>query len=418
VQTSSFDILRFVVPGGIVVVLSELTLRVVSGDISASVFVDDVGIAIFLAFGSGVVLYFIDIAYATPQFWRGIPSQYFQEQAIKSGIPEKLATEKSLGIFLTEIEQRAPRLHQRSLLFGALYRIGFQLIFFSMVAAVGLPVLLLSTDSLMNAETLGTADPVKLAWILLSTSVLLVVALLRTFKPFLRDSDTPRGKKILRSPLLVSEIAPEGVRPVVIACSTVGVLGWLIGWSMVVGDRHVFGLAIPDEPSEGRWLIAGTSALAIVIWAFVRLVGPLSAWWSYLRTPGARKPDRPHSGSQVDSLDASIAIGPVVALFLVGDSLAIGQIATISGLLAGALWLAHLRKYERQLSGIYRNQRDWLDRNLPAVLASFGEPHADQPEPKETTDLHGRRRSIGVALAVLALAGVARWLRREKTNRS
>lgn len=410
-QTSSFDFLRLLIPGGIVVVLSELSLRVVGGDITTSVFVDDVGIAVFSAFGSGVVLYFIDVAYATPQFWRGIPSQYFEERAIENGIPERLAREKALGIFLAEIEQRAPSLHQRSLLFGALYRIGFQLVFFSLAAGVALPVLLLSTESLAAPKTLGTTDPIKIAWVLVGGSVLLVVALLRTFKPILRDERFSSGQKILRSPLLIREIAPKGVRAVVLTCSACGVLGWLAGWSMIIGGRHVAGVAIPNEPTLGRWLITGTTVVALFLWAFVRLVGPFGTWWSYIRTPGARKPDRPHSGSQVDSLDASAAIGPVVALFLVADSLTVGQVSVVSVLIAIALWLAHLGKYERQLSGIYRNQRDWLDRNLSQLLPAFDEPKAETSEQADGAIGGPRLPLAKLALILAAIAGLKKWLR-------
>jgi hypothetical protein len=367
------------VPGGIVVVLAEIAMRVYRDSVSSAAFVNDVGLAIFIAFGSGIVLYFVDIAYSTPQFWRGIPSQHLETRAVENGIPPKVAKDKALGIFFVMLEEHAPRLHDKALLYGAFYRIGFQLVFFSIVTIVLTPVGLLTRDILLHGDAYGQADPTRLAWLAVALLVLFVVAALRTFRPTAGQQESGSRPRI-RLPLSLGNLLPKGVRSLVVAIATLGSGSWALGWAFVVGGRRALFVDIPQQPTLGRWLIALATTGSLALWAFVRLVGPVKQWWKYVNTPDGRKPDRPHTGSQIDSLDSAVVLGPITALYLTGSHLSVSQIAVLSSMTAIVLWLGHIRKYERANSGLYRNQRDWIDRNLDSLLQEFPLTATESPE--------------------------------------
>jgi hypothetical protein len=107
-------------------------------------------------------------------------------------------------------------------------------------------------------------------------------------------------------------------------------------------------------------------------WCVLRLIGPLKPRWKRWTGETRAKPDVPHTELEIALLDGGAVLVSLAGLISLSGRLANVQILGLVSLQALALILSFLKKHERQLQGIYRNQVNWLDSNLEQVLALAG----------------------------------------------
>jgi hypothetical protein len=144
---SRFDFYRILLPGALLVGLFDIVIRVIGATPGSQDWSDLIGVAEFLedplrglvaAFGAGIVLYFIEPGNSAPQYYQDIPSQHLWRRMHEEGV-----TGGNISMFFRASDEFMPEaLRSRALLYGAFYRIGFQVVVFTLLAASVLPLLI------------------------------------------------------------------------------------------------------------------------------------------------------------------------------------------------------------------------------------------------------------------------------------
>jgi hypothetical protein len=335
------DFFRMLLPGAAVVFLLDLAARIVALHPAAPFnvaqalpkFLEGPLRGLAAAFGIGFVLYFLDPGYGAPQFYQGIPSTHLKGLLERRGIKAD-----AVSLYFRAMDELLPEtLRERALLYGALYRIGFQLVLYTILVAGLLPTTILLLFRRLPPLTYGRPTPVLwVSWAAVTVAIMI---------PFCKRAIS--GKSI--SP-----------GPGILAAAAINVSASILAW---VNLPFSF---IPRVPPVA--LVTTVTLAVFGAWMVVRLVGPLNIWLRHLEGRLDAKPDRPHSPIQIAALDGSIAATSLTGLVVLWPILAPAQVAATSALLCTGLTLSYLRKHERQLSGIYRNQRQWLDARLESVL--------------------------------------------------
>jgi hypothetical protein len=311
------------------------------------------------------VLYFLDPGYGAPQYYRGIPSSHLAKSLKDRGIK---AETDALSLYFLAVDQLMPEaFRERVLLYGAIYRVGFQLVLYTLLVASLLPTAILAFFGSLPPLTYGTPSPVL--WVSWGAVILTVIV------PFVREA-------IKRQPRF-----PR--RGVTVGCLTITALSVAVWINLPLSF-------LPKVRPLGSAI--AVTLVVIGFWLLLRLVGPLRVWFQYLRSGGG-KPDRPHSASEVAALDGSIALTGLVGAIVLWPALTLLQVVAICTLLWLGLMLSGFRKHERQLGGIYRNQRFWLDGEMDSILELL--PAEDQPQ-AVTADLPDSRQP--------RFPSVRRWL--------
>lgn len=353
--SSRFDTLRVLLPGAVLITLVDLGARLIasmtvvrpsaSGLVDAAqAFVDlveDPFRGIVVAFGLGLILYFVNPAYATPQYWKDIPSEHVKQKADKDGLQNVDAT----GLYFLALNELMPTaLRDRVLLYGQMYRIGFETVFYALLTVVATAVsALVIVGSSRSAFSLNQS-----AWIFL---VLLVIELaLFAFRlEVLRKEDLVRQAKSIAKWTFAVPVS-------LIVLLAFG--GWV-------------GLTVwPDKTGTVVIVLSATAAGAI--WTLLRLKG--RDWWPYIIFPIGRgtRPYRTtdaHSPFELLVLDAAFVTPWLFLMAGSSSALSVVHVGAPVALTMVALFLSHLRKYERQNHGVYRNQRLWIDLNWAEVRA-------------------------------------------------
>ncbi len=356
---SRYDFFRMLLPGAAVVFLLDVAARIIALHPSAPFnvaqglpkFLEDPLRGLAAAFGIGLVLYFFDPGYGAPQFYKGIPSTHLKKLLQGRGM-----TADALSLYFRAMDELMPEtFRERAYLYGALYRIGFQLVLYTLLVASLLPTTILLLFRRLPPLTYGRPAPIL--WLSWGAVIVTVIG------PFIRQVITPKPKFPGRGVLLAASI--------------------MAGLSIVAWVNLPLSF-IPRVPPVG--LATTVTLLAVGAWLIVRLVGPLGMWFKHIRNElGGAKPDKPHSPIEIFAFDSSVAVAGLVGLVVLWPVLAAAQVAAISALLCVGLTLSYFRKYERQLSGIYRNQCRWLDAKLDSVLQLLPSeekpPEPDSPPP-------------------------------------
>lgn len=248
---SRYDFFRILVPGGTVLFLFDLVVRVVTATPSvhaaslttALSTVERPAVGVVVAFGTGIILYYLDLAYSAPQFFEYIPSSYLSERLGK----ERYSTDALSLFFLASDKLLPPEMRERALLYGALYRTGFQVVLFTLASAAVLPVVILlhlKEDSLAFSDRTFRPIPIVVS-----------VAIIGAFAaPFVREL---LKKKADRRWPARSLFIPLGVL----------ISGISFLWIDIVTQW------LPFQPHYRSWLVGSTSA-TLTIALILRLIGP------------------------------------------------------------------------------------------------------------------------------------------------
>jgi len=347
-------------PGAAVVVLLDVVARIIALHpvapfiVAQSLpgFLENPLRGLAAAFGIGLVLYFLDPGYGAPQFYKDIPSTHLKKLLESRGVEAH-----ALSLYFRAMDElMASPFRERSLLYGALYRIGFQVVLYTLLVASLLPTTILLLFRRLPPLTYGRPAPIL--W--LSWGAVLVTVLC----PFIRQ-------RIAAEP----KFPRKGVSLTASSMAALIIVAWVnLPLSFV-----------PTVPPI--WLATTVTFLAVAVWLILRLVGPLSMWLNYVRLGGA-KPDTPHPPIEIFAYDSSVAVAGLVGLVVLWPVLAPAQVVATSALLCVGLTLSYFRKYERQLSGIYHNQNEWLDAKLDSVLQLL----PSEKKPPEPDSAHQTQR--------------------------
>jgi hypothetical protein len=345
---SRHDFFRVLLPGGALLFLIDLATRILASaqGIKPGTLEDlrkvleDPFSAVAIAFGMGLLLYLVDPGYGAPQYYVNLPSTHLAETMRKRGME---VDEVSLYLVLAD-SLLPPALQDRALFYGAVYRIGFQIIIYGFLTAALIPISLLL---LLPANADVEFEPSYAAWG--GVGVVVAVASLPWIRTGFRRGRSrparprPIGKWFAMS-MLVLILMPT--------------IAWLnLAWN-----------------SELRWSheAAGlSSTMALLSWVVLRLSGPLGPRFRHLRGVQRKKPDEPHSQLQIALLDLVVVVPALIGVMALDAWFSFAGTWGVCLLSAGALLLAFLRKHERQLYGIYRNQNLWIDSHLEQIVDEF-----------------------------------------------
>jgi hypothetical protein len=342
------DFFRVLLPGAALLFLIDVATRILASaqGIKPGTLEDlrnvleDPFSAVAIAFGLGLLLYLVDPGYGAPQYYVNLPSNHLAEKMQERGME---VDEVSLYLVIAD-SLLPPALQDRALFYGAVYRIGFQIIIYAFLTAALIPIgllLLLPT----NAD--AKFEPSYAAW----GGLGVVVA--ATSLPWIRTA------------FRRSRSRPEVRRPIgkwffmsMLLLIMVPLIAWLnLAWN-----------------SQLRWsheAAGGFSTIAVLSWVVLRLSGPLSPRFRHLRGIQRRKPDEPHSQLQIALLDLVVVTPALIGVMVLDARFSFAGVWGVCLLSAGALLLAFLRKHERQLYGIYRNQNLWIDSHLDQIVDEF-----------------------------------------------
>lgn len=337
-------LLRVLLPGGALVFFVSIGLRIVSGSVAndiatdlieASDFLEQPLHAVVAAFTLGLVLYMIEPGNGAPQYYQNIPSSHLRTLLANRG---KSADHVGLYLLLTD-EKLPDHLQERALFYGAVYRVGFQIVFFAflMVGLVPLAVLLLDLDE--NPASIELA-PVEI--------VALAVVGAGIAWPFVRQALSGRSLRLRsRLTLLVALVS--------VAC--------LSAWATMI--------AVSDIREAAMWTAGIANVVALLLWSILRLGGPWTARWAHFRGLTNQKPDVAHRPLQFGLIDLLVGLPAIGATVAIASLMSTGALLALMAILFAAVVLAHFRKHERQLYGIYRNQNLWLDNNIDSILVEY-----------------------------------------------
>lgn len=339
--SSRFDTLRILLPGAILITLVDFGARLTASATATRAssegfvrtaqsfvdFVEDPFRGIVLAFGMGLVLYFVNPAYATPQYWKGIPSEVVVEKVKEADFQGVSGTDL---YFLALNELMPVALRDRALLYGQMYRIGFEMVFYALLTAVAT-----ATSALVVVG--GSVSDFRVTtggWMLLA--VLILEAGVFMFR--MNRASPHLSKWSYQIPVSLLALIPVG------------------GW---------FAMSRLPE-TTGTLILVSSSVGAAAVWTLLRLKG--GAWPSYVTSPTRRgtSPFRtadPHSAFEILVLDIAFVVPWLLLMAGSGEALTLLHLGSPILLTAAALLLSHLRKYERQNHGVYRNQKLWIELN-------------------------------------------------------
>jgi hypothetical protein len=176
---SRSDLYRIVFPGAIAAILAVYVLRVIAltppetpvvQHYSALVaggyqFIEDPLRGLAAAFAVGFVLYFLDPGYSTGAYRKNLPSDKVQEVAADYGYSD---VDRRDVYFLLFNEHMPADLRERSLLYGAFFRIGFLGIILTHIASSALVVGILfystSQSELASLSDMSGPTAVAVGW--------------------------------------------------------------------------------------------------------------------------------------------------------------------------------------------------------------------------------------------------------------
>jgi hypothetical protein len=248
-----------------------------------------------------------------------------------------------LSLFFLASDKLMPsEMRERALLYGAIYRIGFQLVLFTIIGCLVVPIGILfrlPDPPIVQAPRIGGV-----------TITALAIVIPCIFVPFFREAVKhkrrwPSWKFVLVIVLLVA--------------------GPCVVW-LDLPYRY-----LPWSPQADYWYVLAVVGYGLP-WGILRLTGPLKPRWQRWTGETRAKPDVPHSELEIALLDGGAVLVSLAGLISLSGRLANVQILGLVSLQALALILSFLKKHERQLQGIYRNQVNWLDSNLEQILALAG----------------------------------------------
>lgn len=346
---SRYDFLRIVLPGAIILFLTDALLRVLvverdgSNDrlVELMTSLEDPLIGLAVAFGIGLCLYFVDPAVHSAIYFRNIPSTHLRTKLHKAGIQTN-----ALSLFFVASDALMPaEMRERALLFGAFFRVGFQATLLTIATGAILPALLL-------VRSLDQFAPARVDWerpeILVVVSVVSALAL-GAGMGLLRDV---RKKKKVAMPIIA-----------VLLPFLVSSFLWV---NLVTG-------VLPRSARAAHWQLAATLCM-LLPWLLLRTLGPLrprfTRWGSYyLRGEKSQgRSDKPYPDGVNPVLDVLVAINAGIGLVVLSNALNAGQILGTGTLILIGLMLSLTRKHEKQLQGIYSNQNYWIDSQFEAIL--------------------------------------------------
>lgn len=362
-NVSRSDFYRILLPGAIAVVLIDIALRVIAltpdpaatphtiSLISRAIgLVEDPFRGVAIAFSVGFALYFIDPGYMTTAYRSGLPSTYVAELSRQKDLPDKYST----SIYFQLLNEHMPdNLRERSLLYGAFFRIGVLAIIMAMLIGVALPTLLLlySISPQESSPLFRVLDPSGALGAQIAVGMAFITVLAwwwrrATEKRNHRDRDYDDRSKGANKPewnLLDSH------RFVAAAIFAIGGLGWLLA------------ALLPIPASAGRWVVSIASAVSGLAWIGARLAGPLASWFAVVR---AGQPYYRSQGSfqavEQYAIDVAYVATGYLGLALIASELYLVQVLATLSLSITAMALSFVRKHERQQHGIYSNQRSWI----------------------------------------------------------
>lgn len=308
--------------------------------------VEDPFAALVIAFALGLLLYWLDPAYAAPEYQRYLPSEYLGRRLKEHGADPRVA----LSVYMHALnELMSDSLNERIILMGSMYRIGFDTVFATFVIgslmAVGSALALGGVSVASDLQSLV----VNGGWTVVATLVTGILAWRTRPEPD-RPAD---AKETARQDFGAS--ADVGRSALMVSAALLGIL--------------LFGNLSSDVLSSVSLILA--YAVVLGFWVILRLRGP--QWRDWLRTirkRGTRSfaPTEQFELWQVVSIDGSLVVAVSLLLAAIGGGMDPIQVAVPNVLLLMAFILAYLRKYERQLHAVYWNQHTWIDLNLEQLL--------------------------------------------------
>ncbi len=344
---SRFDFYRILLPGALFIGLIDIVIRVIAAtpgphdwsDLTrVASFVEDPLRGLVLAFGVGVILYFIEPGNSAPQYYQGIPSQHLWTRMRKEGV-----TGSNVSMFFAASDDFMPEaLRSRALLYGAFYRIGFQVVVFTLLAAGVLPFLIVTLSRHDGSGPWHLAGGTRLGFWLVGVSVAVATIVVAT----------NTGRKTNRA---IGKLWVGAITMVLLNSAA---------WANFAGQVTEEWTQWPNS----YWLLAGVTTLTSAAWFLLRLRGPLRPFFRHLRKGGGRKPDRPHTAGQIALLDCAMSSHGFAGLLALDGKVSPAQFGAVVGMLTISLIVSLVKKYETRLAGIYKNQNEWIDRNFDRIV--------------------------------------------------
>lgn len=359
-----FDLYRIIIPGALSLGFAVIALRLLSigegvgqqGFPEFGEFLEDPLRAFVLAFGVGLLAYFVDPGYAMPEFWEGIPSAKLREVLVEQdGRFEDIPQQRFVGLYFLLFDGDLPEgVRERALLYGALFRVAVHAILGALLTALLLPVLMLHLAAAEGHEAVGPTS--QHVWVPLFAAL---ATLLMASRRCLVELDT-EGYGGMRAALKGMD---KGAATVAFLIAMGGVLPWsIVGF---YGHQGRVGLV-----SVG----IGVSFSAVV-WLTARLGGRVGEYCTFI-VSGNRynREKKGYARSWSFGFDSCLALSVYVGLFMAGpEVITNGQQVGVVALTMFGLVLSFLRKHERQQHAIYKNQVDWMRRNIDRVKeAGYG----------------------------------------------
>lgn len=361
-----FDLYRIIIPGALSLGFAVIAARVLSlgpevpdqtlGEFVT--FLEDPLRGFVLAFGVGLLAYFVDPGYATPEFLEGIPSAQLED--ILKERDERFCEYPSkgfLGLYMLLFDEMLPEgIKERALLFGALFRVAVHAILGALLTALMLPIAIVALEVDGGGMGVGgTKEHVLLPLLAI------VVTLLMAVRRGMVEGAGRRGRSVKA---LLAQVDKE-------AATVAGLIAasGVLSWGVVGIGGH-----------EGRWGVMAVSVgvtLSAALWLIGRLGGRVVEYLRFVASSQRYgRPDVGYSRGWVFGLDACLTMNIYVGLYMGSPSINIGQQAGVVALTMFGLLLSFFRKHERQLHGVYSNQVVWIRRNIEKVeesaLAAFG----------------------------------------------
>lgn len=411
---SRFDLLRIVFPGAVATILATVALRLVALVPDATpilarhrellvdgyTFLEDPFRGLAVAFALGYVLYFLDPGYQAGSYRRDLPSDHLSKVLEECGYPR---ADRRDVYFLLLNEHMPADLRERSLLYGAFFRIGFLSIMLTQLTSVLIVIGLLyvTTAAATEASLAAIFSPTAMGLTWSSIGVLLGGGWV------FRRKRTKRDRRVRSEGAFLD--SGNGIALLII----------LVGAAtLAIGMTHPeLGL------SDGRLVVTVGLAVATSLWLGARLAGPLWEWAkAMVRGDPYYKPREDFSSDTELLLDYCLTVLVLASLTLMSNALGTVQLMLAAGLPLVALSLAFVRKHERQQHGIYRNQNAWIEEHLNLAVTLLPETRrsgaVEGPSASSINGVSGggHARPFRNALAVIGLAALirlaARWRRR------
>jgi hypothetical protein len=249
----------------------------------------------------------------------------------------------NVSMFFAASDEFMPEaLRSRALLYGAFYRIGFQVVVFTLLAGGVLPFLIATLSRQDGRGPWNLSGGTRLGFWLFGVAVAVATSTIAMTTG--RKANRATGKLWL------------GAAAIVVLNSA----AWA-NFASQLTEEHTSWL-------NSYWLLTGITTFTSAAWLVLRLRGPLRPFLLHLREGGGRRPDRPHTAAQIALLDCAMSSHGFAGLLALDAMLSPAQVGAVVGMLTVSLVVSLTKKHETRLAGIYKNQNEWVDRNFDKIV--------------------------------------------------